>query len=214
MLFWCENISCSVMSARCSLMDCSLPGSSVHGDSPGKNTGVGYHSLLQGIFLIQGSNLNFLYLLHWQADSLPFSSVQFSRSVVSTSLWPHELQHAMPPCPSPTPGVHPNSCPLSRWCYPTISPSVVPLSSCLQSFPASGSFQMSQLFTSGGQNIGVSASTYLCIKSHFISHFWCYVAFHCVDVPYNFLILFFFGPFLLPTWLQWISVYFISICIR
>ena len=85
--------------------------------------------------------------------------VQFSRSVVSDSLWPHELQHARPPCPSPTPRVYPNSWPLSRWCHLTISSSVAPFSSCLQSFPASGSFQMSQLFTSGGQTIGVSVST-------------------------------------------------------
>jgi len=91
-------------------------------------------------------------------------SVQFSCSVVSDSLRPHEPQHARPPCPSPTPGVHPNPCPSSRWCYPTISSSVVPFSSCPQSFPASGSFQMSQLFTDskywsiGGQSIGVSAS--------------------------------------------------------
>ena len=88
-----------------------------------------------------------------------FNSVQFSHSVMSNSLWPHELQHARPPCPSPTPGVYPNSCPLSRWCHPTISSSVVPFSSCPQSFPASGSFPMSQLFASGGQRIGVSAST-------------------------------------------------------
>ena len=86
-------------------------------------------------------------------------SVQFSHSVVSDSLRPHESQHARPPCPSPTPGVHPNPCPLSQWCYPTISSSVIPFSSCSQSFPASGSFQMSQLFASGGQSIGVSAST-------------------------------------------------------
>ena len=72
--------------------------------------------------------------------------VQFSRSVVSDCLWPHELQHARPPCPSPTPRVHPNSCALSQWCHPTISSSVVPFSSCPQSFPASGSFQMSQLY--------------------------------------------------------------------
>ena len=87
------------------------------------------------------------------------SSVQFSRSVMSDSLQPHGLQHAKPPCPSPTPGVYPNSCPLNRWCLPTISSSVIPFSSCPQSFPASGSFQMSQLFASGGQSIGVSAST-------------------------------------------------------
>ena len=85
-------------------------------------------------------------------------SVQFSRSLVSDSLQPHEPQHARPPCPSPTPRVYPNSCPLSQWCHPTISSSVVPFS-CPQSFPASGSFQMSQLFASGGQSMGVSAST-------------------------------------------------------
>ena len=73
---------------------------------------------------------------------------------MSDSLRPHEPQHARPPCPSPTPRVYPNSCPLSQWCHPTISSSVVPFSSCPQSFPASGSFQMSQLFTSGGQSIG------------------------------------------------------------
>ena len=87
------------------------------------------------------------------------SAVQFSRSVVSDSLRPHEPQHARPPCPSPTPGVHPNPYPLSRWCHPTISSSVVSFSSCPQSFPASGSFPMSQLFASDDQNIGVSAST-------------------------------------------------------
>ena len=86
------------------------------------------------------------------------SSIEFSHSVVSNSLRPHEPQHTRPPCPLPTPGVHPNPCPSSRWCHPTILPSVTPFSSCPQSFPASGSFQMSQLFTSGGQSIGVSAS--------------------------------------------------------
>ena len=86
-------------------------------------------------------------------------SVQFSRSVVSDSLQPHGLQHARPPCPSPTPRVHPNPCPLSQWCHPTISSSVIPFSSCPQSFPASGFFQMSQLSTSGGPSTGVSAST-------------------------------------------------------
>ena len=84
------------------------------------------------------------------------SSVQFSRSVMSNSFRPHEPQHVRPPRPSPTPGVHPNSCPLSRWCHLTISPSVVPF--CLQSFPASGSFQMSQFFASDNKSIGVSAS--------------------------------------------------------
>ena len=86
------------------------------------------------------------------------SSVQFNHSVVSDSFRPHGPQHTRPPCPSPTPGVYPNSCPLSRWCHPTISSSVVPFSSCFQSFPALGSFQISQLFASGGQSIGVSAS--------------------------------------------------------
>ena len=85
-------------------------------------------------------------------------SAQFSHLVMSDSLQPHELQHTRPPCPSLTPGVHPNPCPLCRWCHPTVSSSVVPFFSCLQSFPASGSFQMSQLFASGGQCIGVSAS--------------------------------------------------------
>ena len=87
-----------------------------------------------------------------------FLSVQFSHSVVSYSLWPHGPQHTRPPSPSPTPRVYPNSCPLSRWYHPTISSSVIPFSSCPQSFPASGSFQMSQFFTSGGSSIGVSAS--------------------------------------------------------
>ena len=77
---------------------------------------------------------------------------------MSDSLRPHELQHARPPCPSPTPGVHPNPCPLSQWCHPTISSSVIPFSSCPQSYPASGFFQRSQLFASGDQSIGVSAS--------------------------------------------------------
>ena len=87
-----------------------------------------------------------------------FSSVQFSHPVVSDSLWPHGLQHARPPCPSPTPRVYSNSCTLSQWYHTTISYSVIPFS-CLQSFPVSGSSQMSQLFASGGQSVGVSAST-------------------------------------------------------
>ena len=89
---------------------------------------------------------------------LTFSSVsQFSCSVVSDSLRPHELQHARPPCPSPTPGVHPDSHPSSQWCHPAISSSVIPFSSCPQSLPASESFPMSQLFAWGGQRIGISA---------------------------------------------------------
>ena len=86
-----------------------------------------------------------------------FSSVQFSRSVVSDSLRPHESQHARPPCPSPTSRVHPNSCTSSQWCHPAISSSVISFSSCPQSLPASESFPMSQLFAWGGQSIGVSA---------------------------------------------------------
>ena len=93
------------------------------------------------------------FLFRWDVGYL-----HFSHSVMSDSLQPHGLQHARPPCPSPTPRVYSNSCPLSPWCHPAISSSVIPFSSCLQSFPASGSFQISQFFTSGGQSIGVSAS--------------------------------------------------------
>ena len=157
-------------------------------DFPGKSSGVDCHFLLQGIFRTQESNLVFriagrrftiwatreahkstiLQLKNTTCDMIEdfshcfrciSSSVQFSRSVVSNSLRPQELQQARTPCPSPTPGVYPNSYPLSRWCHPTISSSVVPSSSRHQSFPASGYFQMSQLFASGGQSIGVSDST-------------------------------------------------------
>ena len=112
-----------------------------------------------------------LYIIHhgfWDWISIPFStlvkvepcgSVKFSCSVMSDSLRPHEAQYTRTPCPSPTPRVYSNWCPLSRWCHPTILFSVVPFSSCPQSFPASGSFQMNQLLASGGQSIGVSAST-------------------------------------------------------
>ena len=98
-----------------------------------------------------------LLVTYMHAVSFTQPSVQFSRSIVSDSLWPHELQHASPPCLSPAPGVHANSCPSSRWCHPTISSSVIPFSSCPQSLPASESFPMSQLFSWGGQSIGVSA---------------------------------------------------------
>ena len=98
---------------------------------------------------------NFCLCKTKKLDSVQFSSV----AQLCPTLQPHEPQHARTPCPSPTPRVYPNSCPLSRWCHPTISSSVVPFSSCLPSFPTSGSFQMSQLFASGGQRIGVSAST-------------------------------------------------------
>ena len=93
-----------------------------------------------------------------QTDDYWKLQLRFSRSVVSSSLRPHGLQHTRPPCPSPTPEACSNSCPLSWWCHPTISSSVVPFSSCLPPFPASGSFPVSQFFTSGGQNTGISAS--------------------------------------------------------
>ena len=105
--------------------------------------------------IISTSSLLECLLAFW----FSFNSVQFSHSVVSDSSRPHGLQHTRPPCPSPTPGVYSNSSPLSRWCHPTISSSVIPFSSHLQSFPALGSFQMSQLFSSSGQSIGVSPST-------------------------------------------------------
>ena len=151
-------------------MDCSLPASSIHGISQARILERGCHFLLQGIFSTQGWTL---CLLPWQVDYLPlshrgfpelnhgtiitFSSVQFSCSVMSNSLQPHESQHTRPPCPSPTPRVYPNSCPSSLWCHPAISSSVVPFSPFPQSLPASGSFPMSQLFAWGGQSIGVSA---------------------------------------------------------
>ena len=106
--------------------------------------------------------MTFSPITSWQVDGetvRDYFSVQFSRSVVSDSLRPHELQHTRPPCPSPTPRVHPDPCPSSRWSHPTISSSVIPFSFCPQSFPASGSLKMSQLFASGGQSIEVSAST-------------------------------------------------------
>ena len=98
-------------------------------------------------------------------------SVQFSHSVMSDSLWPHGPPHARAPCPSSIPGVYPNSCPLSRWCHPTTSSSVVPFSSHLQSFPASGSLQMSPFFTSGSQSIAVSICVCVFIPSNWLL-FW------------------------------------------
>ena len=109
-----------------------------------------HHTKLQFFFLVVTTVMIY---------SLQFSLVQFSHSIVSDPLRPHELQHARPPCQSPTPGVYPNSCPSSQWCHPAISSSIVPFSSCPQSLPASGSFPMSQPFAWGGQNIEVSAST-------------------------------------------------------
>ena len=138
-------------------MDCNPPGHSVHGDSPGKNTGVGCHLLLQGIFSYQRSNpglphcSQILYCLSQQ-----FSSVQLLSHVQFFEM--HGLQHTGHPCPSPTPGAYSNSCPSSQWCHPTISSSFVPFSSHLQSFQGLGSYPMSHLFASGGQSIAVSAS--------------------------------------------------------
>ena len=165
----------------CNPMDCS-PWNSL-----GQNTGVGSFSLLQGIFptrvWTQVSHIAGGFFTSWAtreaelgppesarltgscwrtscstSEKIHFSSLRFSHSVMSNSLQPHGLQHARPPYPSPTPRVCSNSCPLCRWCHPAISSSVVAFSFCLQSFPASGSFQMSQLFISGGQSNGVSAS--------------------------------------------------------
>ena len=104
----------------------------------------------------------------WRGCSMhQFSSVQFSHSVVSDFLRPHESQHTRPPCPSLTPGVHSNPCPLSEWCHPAISSSVIPFSSCPQSLPASGSFPTSQLLAWGGQSTGVSAlASVLPVNSH------------------------------------------------
>ena len=138
----------------CNSMDYSLPGSSVHGISQARI--LEWAAILQGIFLTQGSNLS---LLHWQASSLllshnkveSLSLLSFSHSVVSDSLWLHELQHARLPCPSPSPGVFSNSCPSSRWFHLTILSPIIPFFSCFQSFPASGSFPMSRLFASDGQ---------------------------------------------------------------
>ena len=139
-------------------MDCSLPGFSIHGIS---------QSSVLGCIAIsyKGSNLSLLHLVAGrlfttETPEKPLSKqflLLFSHSVMSDSLRPHGLQHTRPPCPSPSPGVYSNSCPSSWWCHPTISSSVIPFSSHLQSFPASGSFPMS-LFTSGGQSTGASAS--------------------------------------------------------
>ena len=120
-------------------------------------------------FLFFSFFFNFQMDSHWNSEDIVSLhsdlcwavavSVQFSCSVMPDSLRPHEPQHARLSCQSPTPRVHSNPCPLSQWCHPSILSSVIPISACPQSFPASGSFQMSQLFASGGESIGVSAST-------------------------------------------------------
>ena len=140
-------------------MDCSPP-YSVHGTLQAKILEWVVMPSSRGSCRPRDRTLLLVCLMNW------FNSVQFSSVTQSwPTLWPHGLQHARPPCPSATPGVYSNSCPLSRWCHPTISPSVVPFSSCTQFFPASGSFPMSQFFTSGGQSIGVSASTSILPKN-------------------------------------------------
>ena len=132
---WKESEVTQLCPTLCNPMDCSPPSSSGHG-------------------ILQARILEWVAMPSCRRVS---SSVQFSRSVVSKSLRPHEMQLARPPWPSPTPGVHSYSCPLSRWCHPAISSSVVPFSSCPQSLPASESFPVSQLFAWGGQSTGVSA---------------------------------------------------------
>ena len=153
---WCHpTISSSVIPFSSRLQSFPASGSfpmSQFFESGGQSIGV------SASVLVLPMHIQDWFPLGWTAwISLWSSSVQFSHSVVSNSLRPHESQHTRPPCPSPTPGVHSNSCPSSRWCQPAISFSVVPFSSCPQSLPASGSFPMSQLFTWGGQSIGVSA---------------------------------------------------------
>ena len=132
-------------------------------NSLGKNTGVRCHSLLQGIFPTQGLNPGFCItgrlFIFWATREVVVGSVQFSHSVLFHSLELHGLQQTRPPCPSTTNGVYLNWYPFRWWCHLTISSSVVRFSFRLQSFPASGSFQISQFFASGGQRIGVSAST-------------------------------------------------------
>ena len=114
------------------------------------------HESLNCIICFSIVDLQVFYIYTCIQNSVQFSSVT---QAVSDSLQPHEMQHSRPPCPSSTAGVYPNPCPLSQWCHPTISFSVIPFSFCPQSFPASGSFQMSQLFTLDGQSFGVLAST-------------------------------------------------------
>ena len=131
-------------------MDCSPLGSYVHGIFQAR-----IPRTLGHIHMVKYSSFIMKELIRGGAEEF---WVQFSHSVTSNSLQPHGLQHTRLPCPSPTPEACSNSCPSSQWCHPTSSSSVVPFSSCPQSFPASGSFQMSQFFTSGGQSTGVSAS--------------------------------------------------------
>ena len=146
-------------------MNCSPPGFSGHEISQARILEwVAISISRRSSWLRDWTHVSYISCIFFPAEPLgkpynnSFSSVQFSCSVVSNSLRPHELQHTRPLCPSPTPGVHSNSRPSSQWYHPVISFSAVPLSSCPQSLPASGSFPMNQLFASGGQNIEVSAS--------------------------------------------------------
>ena len=148
----------------CDSMDCSLPGSSLDGILQAKilewvamPTSRGTSQLRDWSQIFRTAGRFFTIWATREAHGWWIGSVQFSRSVVSDSLRPHESQHARPPCPSPTPGVHSDSRPSSQWCHLAISSSVIPFSSCPQSLPASESFPMSQLFTWGGQSTGVSA---------------------------------------------------------
>ena len=143
--------------------DCSPGGSISDGsEKPLQSSSVGrsiYKVLVKGEFDTTKHSFYKMFFVSHETLMSPWRDLgQFSHSVMSNFLWPHGLQHARPPCPSLTPGVYSNSCPLHWWCHPTIS-SVVPFSSHLQSFPASESFRRSQVFTSGGQSIGVSASS-------------------------------------------------------
>ena len=153
--------SCLIL---CNPIDCSRTDSSVHGILQAKilewvamPTSRGTSQLRDWSQIFRTAGRFFTIWATREAHGWWIGSVQFSRSVVSDSLRPHESQHARPPCPSPTPRVHSDSRPLSRWCHPAILSSVVPFSSCPQSLPASESFPMSQLFPSGGQSTGVSA---------------------------------------------------------
>ena len=147
-------------------MKCSVPGSYVHGDSPGKNTRAGCHAFILGIFPVQGWNP---HLLNWQAGVFATRTTyrkRWARTKTQTGCSVskscqtlcHSMQHATLPCPWSSPRVCSNSCPLSWWCHPTISSSLISFSSCLRSFPASGSFPVSQLFASGGKSVRASAS--------------------------------------------------------
>ena len=165
--------SCLIL---CNPMGYNLPGSCVHGifreeywsRLPCPPSGESSHSGIKRTSLmsfVRSGRVFTTTTYLWSPlngvgafNSFRISSVQFSYSVVSDSLWPHGMQHARLPCPSPTSRTYSNSCPLSQWCHPTISSSVVPFSSCLLFFPATESFQMSQFFASSGQSIGASAS--------------------------------------------------------